>query len=787
MLDQAVATLLAVFLWLVRLNKVAHSTVALSKKGRWPFLDCDEKATLIQLHHYRQRTSLEWPTHVSHVGPEKLNAAATDQLASIVLRTGLAFEDDELETVYSPIQPSAGPYGEDNVSARVGSNDALDKIDEDFNRTEEAQATGFHGKNSELAWLKRLKTEVLHDTHEDGEGIDFRAFSQQHSSAPAALNEVTYHCDDLGISPPDPVDSLALPPRRIADALFNAYLESVHPVFPIIGKNTFSYQYLGFFNEGRNPASNWRAILNLIFAIAAKQAHLVNAPWKGDEHDHLVYFTRARELGLNTESILVHPNMQRVQVTGLMAFYLLAIHQINRSWTMSGIAARHAISLGLNLRNEAEGISDSSKEIRYRVWWALCSVERVLTVMTGRISSFSEPDCTVPAPLPLEETALFDEADPQAIESLRRWAIRDIDSTSNTPTPSTPSSSRSHKRRSPTKPRPPVSISPSKEQNPNITPCEALFFHYHTKLGVITGEALLRLYRASAVQDSWAKTLRKIKDLDGKMKKWVTKLPNVFDFTIAEQRDQSWVRQRVCLGLFYYSTIILANRPCMCRVDRHVPDESDEAKQNNRLNAMSCVDAATQMLRLLPDEPETIALYNLSPWWCIIHLLMQAATVLTLELSYHGELRPDKVEETFSALKKGWKWLCEMGKDDIAAYRAWRMCDEMLRKVAPRIGKEFDETPPVQAGSESNMALDGFIGQLDFPHGSHGYSGLVSGQLPGFSYDQYLTRDGLPTTTDQTEFVDMFPTAEEISAMRFGNDGTGVFFNSQSPPGDAGW
>lgn len=57
------------------------------------------------------------------------------------------------------------------------------------------------------------------------------------------------------------------------------------------------------------------------------------------------------------------------------------------------MAIRYASALGLNLRNDNRNVVDSSKEIRYRVWWALCSVERILAVMLGRLISFSQTDC----------------------------------------------------------------------------------------------------------------------------------------------------------------------------------------------------------------------------------------------------------------------------------------------------------------------------------------------------------------------------------------------------------
>jgi hypothetical protein len=121
-----------------------------------------------------------------------------------------------------------------------------------------------------------------------------------------------------------------MPPRNVADKLFEDYLDTIHPVFPILGRTLFSAQYRNFFDNSARPGDKWLAILNLIFAIASYHAHLMHAPWRGDERDHLVYLARARALSMNSDTLFTHPDLQQVQVEALMAFYLLSTDQINR-------------------------------------------------------------------------------------------------------------------------------------------------------------------------------------------------------------------------------------------------------------------------------------------------------------------------------------------------------------------------------------------------------------------------------------------------------------------------
>lgn len=227
--------------------------------------------------------------------------------------------------------------GEKHVSARVGSTDSLDHVEEDFDQSAATRATGFMGKNSELTWIQRLKRQMDAGSYRSKEEAeDAVAAGREHSkpvgdSSPPPINESTYHCDDVPVLIPEyQINEYDVPPKYLADSLFQSYLETVHPAFPIIGKITFSDQYRTFYGKKVNAGAKWLAILNLIFAISARYAHLVQAEWSGDENQHLMYFTRARMLGYNLETIFDHSSLQLVQITGLMAFYLTAINQVNR-------------------------------------------------------------------------------------------------------------------------------------------------------------------------------------------------------------------------------------------------------------------------------------------------------------------------------------------------------------------------------------------------------------------------------------------------------------------------
>lgn len=445
-----------------------------------------------------------------------------------------------------------------------------------------------------------------------------------------------------------------------------------------------------------------------------------------------------------------------------------------RSWATSGIAVRHAATLGLNLRNDSKDVPEISKEIRYRVWWALCNLERTLSLMTGRPTSFSETDCTAPAPLPLEEDSFIGNnvPKPQDIALLRRLSDQEPRQTAMSPVDSTS----------------PASLSSSQERKQIVAPCSALCFGYHTKLSIFANEVLNRLYRADAMSKSWADIQSTIATLNLKIEAWRSDLPNVFDFT-KKQRDQQFVRQRMSLGFFYYSILTIINRPCLCRIDRKIPNQSGKAKEFNRETAMKCVHAARDMLEMLPQEPNSVGLYTVAPWWCLVHYFMQAATILMLELSFRADHMPNEVEEIFDSAKKATDWLHSLSEEDEAARRAWSLCDEIMHKVAPKVGKSLTEASNYGGAPDHNGHAADQMQGMDSDQFAQGptTSSVYLPQMgatssapfhqPMFSsYYQFLSQGQLTTASASEPYNDIFPTAAHMYAMQYdAHDHAGYF------------
>jgi hypothetical protein len=194
-------------------------------------------------------------------------------------------------------------------------------IEEDLNRDEKVRAVGFVGNHSELVWLYKLKCSLDHDRTTPGGETPERP----------SISSLSYFQDEADISGLGCVNLLSRPPQHIADRLVENYFHAVHPTFPIIGRAVFLGQYRSFYaNPTVRPGKRWTAVLNLVFAIAAKHAVLVESQPEGEFECHSVFFARAWRLGIGHIALTDHPNLQQVQVEALAAFYLLSTGQVNR-------------------------------------------------------------------------------------------------------------------------------------------------------------------------------------------------------------------------------------------------------------------------------------------------------------------------------------------------------------------------------------------------------------------------------------------------------------------------
>jgi hypothetical protein len=79
-------------------------------------------------------------------------------------------------------------------------------------------------------------------------------------------------------------------------------------------------------------------------------------------------------------------------------------------------------------------------------------------------------------------------------------------------------------------------------------------------------------------------------------------------------------RERLLLQMHYWSTKILITRPCLCRTERRIKNESDTSAIFNAEMASSCVDSARALTALFPGKPDSSFVYMKAPWWNVVHI-----------------------------------------------------------------------------------------------------------------------------------------------------------------------
>ncbi|KAJ5659973.1 hypothetical protein N7507_006424 [Penicillium longicatenatum] len=554
---------------------------------------------------------------------------------------------------------------------------ALDYTEEDFNRDEKLQAMGFVGEHSEMSWLYRLKRDLDQDT---------KTPTSDRFDRPS-ISSVNYFQDDSKLPVLEDVDLRACPPQHVARQLVDSYFHTVHPTFPIVGMTTFLGQYNSFYtNPNVQPGKRWLAILNLIFAITARHSLLMGQPPHLGVESYLVYFTRAWRLGIDNVALLSHPNLQQVQVEGLAAFYLLSVGQVNRSWIILGVAIRSAVTMGLNLRSESNVIGHLSKEIRYRVWWALFMLDTVLCVMTGRPPSTSETFCSTPLPLPYTEGEFSDErimrliADQQARHAFMTSLL------SSEPAFALKENLTSRIRFGQSESEGKEAEQVAQVLAPNIS----LYFLYAVDLAFLTREAVDTLYAPRATRQSWREIEIQIFTLNSNADRWLSRLPTEFHF-VELDATHPFARERASLAFRFYTTKLIISQHCLRRLANLSSGASPGAVCDTM--AAMCVQVAGQILDLLPDEVDTAWLYKVSPWWCILHHIMQSSTILLIALSTQSHPAIAELSNIAEKVKKATRWLDEMSAHDPCSQRALLIYRDLLTRHASKFGLEIEIGP----------------------------------------------------------------------------------------------
>lgn len=475
----------------------------------------------------------------------------------------------------------------------------------------------------------------------------------------AVLEEATYYMTDLDHSDLDEfggdVDPLDVPPLEQAEKYLNGYFTTLHPLFPIVLEPVLRAQHAEFRRTGfpPSPGAPLQATFNLIYALGALHAEMTASPtWDGTKSSHVIYFIRARLLSFEPLNTLELPELHHTQLAGLFGMYFLASNQLNRGWLMIGRAVRCAQNRGLHLINESPSATNAQTELEARTWHSICSLERLACFVTGKPAACNGGSAAT--------------RPPQFISS--HMALQSFN----------------------------IQF-PEEAFKPSSTD-ELDAFCVSLELDEILGHTLAELYAPNVVLKPWETVQKLTYKFNKRIANWRSNIDQrllIHDGPESELKAD--IIQRVYLALRYFSLIITVNRPSFSDYNEHkksVPSQTDNSRTTDSDNARKCVSAARDMIRMFVAEPNVVELYRASPWWCILHYLVQAATIIVMEISFHAIHFPDHMTDLKNDALKAISCLQAMAEKSEAAQKAANTLSRLFNLTLLRIHRSVTSTTP---------------------------------------------------------------------------------------------
>ncbi|KAF2868236.1 hypothetical protein BDV95DRAFT_610203 [Massariosphaeria phaeospora] len=569
-------------------------------------------------------------------------------------------------------------HGEYLVTGSVGSNEEIHSVDEDLLRNKQSMETGFVGKNSEVQWLRTLQSLPEDAPFEEPHGppgnsteaVGQRADAlHQRRSRPGTerrghVTDFTFYLDSDDIAFDIIENPHEFPVPETAERLIETYFTTLHRSFPILPASSHA-QFLRFFSARKEGAQfpvpdKWRALLNLVLAIGARYSHLIDAEWQGNHGDDTRYMIRAVRLlqGKQGAMVLATPDSMLIQATGLLSLYYLIIGHVGRGWIMIGISLRFSLAVGLHLRNETPPTlagEEPGHESMVWTWWGLHSLERLLCAMTGRPFIITVADCTAQLPPILPEELFVADTGSRLSADGRMGSLSYL-----------------------------IMSSPTSPKRVAMTPSETSYFDASVKLNLITQKILYELYSPQIASQNWAHIQKTIRSLASELEEWAQMVIPAGCGTNLGHMAESRQRDQIRLSFHYCSSKLLLTRPCLCRVERRIKNQSTSSVNFDQRAAETCVEAARDMTALLPEVPNPRHIYERGPWWAIVHYIMQALAVFLLEIHFRKEHTMIHKDDISVCARKLLHWLRVLRKTDSLANRAYNVvCRNILdNKVA---------------------------------------------------------------------------------------------------------
>ncbi|KAK2775632.1 C6 transcription factor [Colletotrichum kahawae] len=185
-----------------------------------------------------------------------------------------------------------------------------------------------------------------------------------------------------------------LPPWPVADFLATLCIMHGTDCFFYFNQREFLSELREFYDNDKSPLrrdASFVCLLLAVFALGSQwtpraRPEGIDAPiCAGDPGQ--VFGDHARILMADT---MDRVSMYSVKAAFVLGAYLMPSSAIGASYLYMGLALRKALILGLHQESDDPSILEHEKEMRRRLWWAIYSLERTLTIKLNRPRSVTQ-------------------------------------------------------------------------------------------------------------------------------------------------------------------------------------------------------------------------------------------------------------------------------------------------------------------------------------------------------------------------------------------------------------
>lgn len=366
---------------------------------------------------------------------------------------------------------------------------------------------------------------------------------------------------------------------------------------------------------------------------------------------------------------------------------------------MIGIAARSGIAMGINLRNTSLNVSLISKASRCRLWWSIFYLEHLFSVITGRPSSLVSTLSSVYLPAPVEERTCELPSVRQLLQhhKYHEHYLHGIMSGDDT------------------------RILMNRPLLNSVGYSSSLYFYYLMDLAKITSAVIEGVgpYNDDFFAPGWGQVENQFTVHKGRLDAWLSSLTPPFRFTNEHGRRLPVLdaHYRISLAMHYYSALVVLSQPCLTRPGFNAKTGILYPRsQFGNDTALVCIQSALDLTSILPDTPDPIWFYKMTPWWCALQLVVQSATILLVHMSIgpvgvrtkNGEEGPgegvsgtaESLDIVLAAIQKSLSWLYSLSEYDASAHRAFGICNRLFHRIARRHGYDLNNVQSMSAARE---------------------------------------------------------------------------------------